>query len=62
MILNTLTYTVLTLIYLSKDPSVLDDNKIRSLISSISVTLAYRMATRHVYISRGRCLRFSSAH
>ena len=30
---------VLTLIYLSKDPSVLDDSKIRSLILSISVIL-----------------------
>ena len=36
---------------------MLDDSKIRSLILSISVTLS--MATRHVYISRGRCLRFS---
>ena len=50
MILNTLTYNVLTLIYLSKDPCVLDDSKIRSLILSISVTLC--LATRHVYISR----------
>ena len=46
--------------YLSKDPSVLDDSKIRSLILSLFVTLC--MATRHVYISRGRRLRFSSTH
>ena len=43
-----------------KDPSVLDDSKIRSVILSLSVTLC--MATRHVYISRGRRLRFSSTH
>ena len=53
-----------TLIYLRKDPSVLDDHRIRSLMLSISVTLY--IATRHVYISRvyisrGRCLRLSSA-
>ena len=44
-----MTYTVLTLIYLSKDPSVLDDGNIRSLIWSLSVTLC--MATRHVTLA-----------
>ena len=42
---------MLTLIYLSKDPSVLDDSKIRSLILSISVTFC--MATGTFFSGKG---------